>query len=559
MSTETAAPVQMLNVQIDGVWHQFPKGTRVIEACTQAGKFVPRYCYHAKLSSPGNCRMCLIEMGMPKMTPDRKPVIGPDGKPEIGWIPRPQISCAQDIAEGMGIRTDSPMARECRQGVMEFLLINHPLDCPICDQAGECRLQEFSVEYGRGESRFLEHKVKKPKSVELGPRVTLDAERCILCTRCIRFMQEVAKDDVLGIVDRGSFSTIACHPDRILDNNYSLNTVDICPVGALTSTDFRFKMRVWFLKETKTIDVNCGTGSNITIGSRENKIYRITPRENNDVNGVWLPDSHRLNFKYVADEHRLTQPTVKGQPVEWRTAIAIAAEVLKSKPAEQIWLLASGRQTNEELFLTTRLVNALKIGKQHDILPRNGTADGLLIAADRNPNTTGARLLGLTTGKPGGRLKKFVEGVRSGEIKVVITLGEDLTKTGLTEDDLAKLDAIIALDILPNKTTPHATVLLPASAWVEKRGSMINLKGRLQRLNHAVSAPGDARDDWEILRDLILVISGSNGLYMIEDVFKSLASEVKEFAGLSLSKIGDLGVQIAQEAAPEPEAAEAAK
>lgn len=549
----------MLNVQVDGVWHQFPKGTRVIEACSQAGKYVPRYCYHPKLSSPGNCRMCLVEMGMPKMTPDRKPVVGADGKPEIAWIPRPQISCAQDVAEGMGIRTDSPMAKECRQGVMEFLLINHPLDCPICDQAGECRLQEFSVEYGQGESRFLEHKVKKPKNVELGPRVTLDAERCILCTRCIRFMKEVAHDDVLGIVDRGSYNSIACHPERVLDNNYSLNTVDICPVGALTSTDFRFKMRVWFLKETKTVDVNCGTGSNITIGSRENKIYRITPRENNDVNGVWLPDSHRLNFKYVADAHRLHQPTVKGQPVEWRTAIAIAAEVLKSKPSEQIWLLASGRQTNEELFLTTRLVNALNIKKQHDILPRNGTADGLLIAADRNPNTNGAKVLGLTTSKPGGRLKKFVEGVRAGTIKVVITMGEDLTKAGLTEEDLAKLDAIIALDILPNKTTPHATVLLPASAWVEKRGSMINLKGRLQRLNRAVNAPGEAHDDWEILRDLIQAVSGSNGLYMIEDVFKSLAAEVKEFAGLNLSKIGDLGVQVIQEKTPEPEPAEAAK
>ncbi|HSI14442.1 MAG TPA: molybdopterin-dependent oxidoreductase [Chthoniobacter sp.] len=549
----------MLNVQVDGVWHQFPKGTRVIEACSQAGKFVPRYCYHQKLSSPGNCRMCLVEMGMPKMTPDRKPVIGADGKPEIAWIPRPQISCAQDVAEGMGIRTDSPMAKECRQGVMEFLVINHPLDCPICDQAGECRLQEFSVEYGQGESRFLEHKVKKAKNVELGPRVTLDGERCILCTRCIRFMKEVAKDDVLGIVDRGSYNTIACHPDRILDNNYSLNTVDICPVGALTSTDFRFKMRVWFLKETKTIDVNCGTGSNITIGSRENKIYRITPRENNDVNGVWLPDSHRLNFKYVGDSRRLHQPMVKGQPVEWRTAIAIAAEILKSKPSEQIWLLASGRQTNEELFLTTRLINALNIKKQHDILPRNGTADGLLIAADRNPNTNGAKVLGLTTTKPGGRLKKFVEGVRAGTIKVVITLGEDLTKTGLTEEELSKLDAIIALDILPNKTTAHATVLLPASAWVEKRGSMINLKGRLQRLNLAVNAPGEARDDWEILRDLIQAVSGSNGLYMIEDVFKSLAAEVKEFAGLNLSKIGDLGVQVIQEKAPEPEAAELAE
>lgn len=559
MSTETAAPVQMVNVQIDGVWHQFPKGTRVIEACSQAQKFIPRYCYHPKLSAPGNCRMCLVEMGMPKMGPDRKPVIGADGKPEIGWIPRPQISCAQDVAEGMGIRTDSPMVKECREGVMEFLLINHPLDCPICDQAGECRLQEFSVEYGKAESRFLDHKVKKPKNIELGPRVTLDAERCILCTRCIRFMKEVAKDDVLGIVDRGSYNSISCHPDRVLDNNYSLNTVDICPVGALTNTDFRFKMRVWFLKETKTIDINCGTGSNITVSSRENKLYRITPRENNDVNGVWLPDSHRLNFKYVGDERRLTQPTVKGQPVDWRTATAIAAEILKSKTSDQLWLVASGRATNEEMFLTTRLIEALEIQKQHDIVPRNGEADGLLIAADRNPNTSGAKLLGLCTTKPGSRFKKLVDGVRSGAIKVVVTLGEDLTKTGLTEEDLAKLEAIIALDILPNKTTPHATILLPASAWVEKRGSMINLKGRLQRLNRAVSAPGEARDDWEILRDLILAVSGSNGLYMIEDVFKSMAAEVPQFANLSLSKIGDLGVQVIQEKAPEPEVAEAAK
>jgi NADH-quinone oxidoreductase subunit G len=547
MSTAATAEVPKVNVQIDGVWMQFPKGTRVIEACAQAQKFVPRYCYHPKLSSPGNCRMCLIEMGMPKMGPDRKPVMGADGKPEIAWIPRPQISCAQDVSEGMGVRTDSTMTQECRKGVMEFLLINHPLDCPICDQAGECQLQEFSVEYGQGESRFLEHKVKKPKKEELGPRVTLDAERCILCTRCIRFMKEVAHDDVLGIVERGSFNTIACHPDRILDNNYSLNTVDICPVGALTSTDFRFKMRVWFLKEVKTIDVNCATGSNITIGSRENKIYRITPRENNDVNGVWLPDSHRLNFKYVGDERRLQHPTVKGKEVEWRTAIGIAAEILKAHTSQQLWLVASGRQTNEEMYLTTRLIAALGIAKNHDIVPRTGEADGLLIAADRNPNTSGAKLFGLCTSKPGSRLKKLVEGVRSGEIKVIVTLGEDLLKTGLAEEDLKKLDAIIAVDLLPNKTTPFATVTLPASAWCEKRGSMINGKGRLQRLNRAVSAPGEARDDWEILRDLIQAVSGSNGLYMIEDVFKAMAGAVKEFSGLSLSKIGDLGVQLIQD------------
>ena len=542
MSAEAPPAVQMLNVQIDGTWMQFPKGTRVIEACAQAQKFIPRYCYHPKLSSPGNCRMCMVELGMPKMTPDRKPVLGPDGKPELNWIPRPQISCAQDVSEGMGIRTDSPMVQECRKGVMEFLLINHPLDCPICDQAGECRLQEFSVEYGDSGSRFLEHKVKKPKNVELGPRVTLDAERCILCSRCIRFMQEIANDDVLGFIDRGSFSTIACHPDRKLDSNYSLNTVDICPVGALTSTDFRFKMRVWFLKETKSIDVNCGTGCNITIGSRGNVIYRITPRENNEVNSVWLPDSHRLNFKYLFRGDRLTMPTVKAEPVEWRTAIAIAAELFKAQPAAAMALVASGRMTNEELFLAKRLVATLGITK-FDIVPRKGESDGLLISEDRNPNTNGARLLGLTGKRPGAKLKKIAEGVDTGEIKCVITFGEDLMRAGVIEAGPPRA-TIVAMDILPNRTTTHAAVVLPASGWAEKRGSMINVKGRLQRLNQAVTAPGQARDDWEILRDLIQAVSGSNGIAGIEDVFKAMAAEVPEFADLSLSKIGDLGLPV---------------
>ncbi|MDB6153294.1 MAG: ferredoxin [Chthoniobacteraceae bacterium] len=533
----------MLNVQIDGVWLQFPKGTRLIEACSQAQKFIPRYCYHPKLTAPGNCRMCLIELGMPKMGPDRKPVLGPDGKPEIGWIPRPQISCAQDVAEGMAVRTDSPMVQECRQGVMEFLLINHPLDCPICDQAGECRLQEFSVEYGNSSSRFLERKVKKPKNIELGPRVTLDAERCVLCSRCIRFMKEVANDDVLGFVDRGSFSTIACHPERVLDSNYSLNTVDICPVGALTSSDFRFKMRVWFLKETKTIDVNDGLGSNITVGSRENVIYRITPRENNDVNGVWLPDSHRLNFKYVGASNRFKLPQIKAQPVDWRTAIAVAAEILKAHSSESIAMIASARMTNEELFVARLLAHQLHIApERHDVLPRVGEPDGILIPADRNSNTTGAKLLGVSASEPGSHLPRIAQGVRSGAIKVLICF-EDATKCGMTAEELSKI-ALIVIDILPNATSALASVLLPSSAWVEKRGSLININGRLQRINRAVQPPDQARDDWEILRDLLTALGGTNSLNSIEEVFKLMAGEHAEFAGLSLSKIGDLGVPL---------------
>ena len=546
MSDQVSPPLQMVNVQIDGVWHEFPRGTRVIEACGKAGHYVPRYCYHKKLSSPGNCRMCLIEMGLPKMGPDRKPELGPDGKPLINWMPRPQISCAQDVSEGMGIRTDSPLAQECRKSVMEFLLINHPLDCPICDQAGECRLQEFSVEYGRADSRFLENKVKKPKNIELGPRVTLDDERCILCSRCIRFCQEIAQDDVLGFIDRGSHSVLTAHPGKRLENNYSLNTVDICPVGALTSSDFRFQMRVWFLKETKSFCTSCATGCNTVIGTREDVIYRQTPRENDAVNSCWMCDYGRLNFDYLQSEKRLLQPEIlsgdKLAAAEWSVAIAHAAAQLKHFSGWEIAILASGRMTNEELWLTAQLARMLGV-ELIDIVPRTGPSDEILLSADRNPNTNGARLLGVTS-NPGARLRDIVEGVASGRVKALVALGENPIEIGLTAAQLTGLQAFVVMNILSDDSSSAATALLPSFGFAEKRGSMINGKGRLQRLNRAVRGPGQARDDWEILRDLIQAYSGRNGIYSIEDVFRQMSESVPALAGLSLSKIGDLGVQV---------------
>jgi NADH-quinone oxidoreductase subunit G len=547
MSADAPNAPPLLNVQIDGVWHQFPKGTRVIEACERAGSYVPRYCYHKKLSSPGNCRMCLIEMGMPKMGPDRKPDLGEDGKPIINWMPRPQISCAQDIAEGMGVRTTSPLVRECQRGVMEFLLINHPLDCPICDQAGECRLQEFSVEYGQAESRFLENKVKKPKAVQLGPRVTLDDERCILCSRCIRFCKEVAKDDVLGFADRGSHTILTAHPDRVLDNNYSLNTVDICPVGALTNTDFRFKMRVWFLKETKSFCTSCATGCNTVIGSREDIIYRQTPRDNDAVNSAWMCDYGRLNFDYVASDRRLIEPRILQNnqlvPADWKSAIAHAALQLKHFSPWEIGMIASARMTNEELWLASRIAQTLGISWL-DIVPRRGAGDDILLSEDRNPNTNGARLILGLTDEPGARLQGILDSVRNGQIRAVIAFGENPARIGLSNEVLGNLPSLVIMDILSNEATGHATALLPASAYAEKRGSMINGKGRLQRLNRAVRAPGQARDDWEILRDLLQALTGSNGVYSLDDVFRQMSEVVPQFSGLTLSGIGDLGIDV---------------
>ena len=549
---DLAAEKGMVNVQIDGVWRQFPKGTRIIEACRSVGSIVPHYCYHPKLTAPGNCRMCLVQTGMPpRPAPGQEPQRDENGYEPIGWMPRPVIACANTVAENMGIRTSGELVEKCREGVMEFLLINHPLDCPICDQAGECRLQEHSVGHGRGVSRFIDMKVKKPKNVDIGPRIRLDDERCIMCSRCIRFMDEVAGDPVLGFTQRGTHTTLTVHPGRLLDSNYSLNTADICPVGALTSNDFRFQMRVWFLKETPSIDVNCGTGTNITIWTRGNKIHRITPRQNDEVNSCWMPDSHRLNFHYIDGENRLSQPLVKNaaglhEPTTWSAALASAASAIKSFAPDQIAIIASGRMTNEELFLTRAL--AENIGTQHlSIVPRSGEADHLLIAADRNPNTTGAKLV-WETGDPSSKLDSIRNAVRSGDIKALIVLGEDLVSdAGFSSDDLSNLGLLVQLHTLANPTASRAHFVLPTAAFAEKRGSMVNLSGRLQRLNRAVEPTGQCRDDWESIRDLICAITGDkHEIHHIEDVFKSIAENIPAFQNFTLSKIGHQGTQITE-------------
>src|SRR5438067_8347134 len=360
-------------------------------------------------------------------------------------------------------------------------------------------------------------------------------------------MQEVAHDDVLGFVDRGSFSTIAVHPGKKLDSNYSLNPVDICPVGALTSTDFRFKMRVWFLKETKSICTSCATGCNTVIGSREDVIYRQTPRENDHVNSCWMCDYGRLNLKFLEAEDRLLEPQIRSEgklvPANWPTAIAQAALQLKQFAGSEIAIVASGRMTNEELWLTSQLAKSL--GTQWiDIVPRRGPGDDILLSEDRNPNTNGARLILGSTSEPGAKLMAIADAVKSGQVKALVILKENTMHLGIPVEQLAQLPAFIMVNILSNEATEKATVVLPACGFAEKRGSMINGRGRLQRLNRGVRPPGNARDDWEILRDLLQAVGGGDSLLSIDDVFLQIRETVPRFAGLSLSKIGDLGVHI---------------
>ncbi len=524
-----------VNLTIDDKAVVAPKGMNLIEAAKLVGIEIPHYCYHPKLCIAGNCRMCLVDVGMPKLGADRKPEIGSDGKMVVMFGPKLVIGCNTTVADGMVVLTKSPKVVKAREGVMEFLLINHPLDCPICDQAGECRLQEFSVDYGKAESRFVEEKVHKPKKTALNAKITLDDERCILCSRCIRFMRDVAGQDCLGFIQRGSHSTLTCYLGNEPKTNYDLNIVDICPVGALTSNDFRFQQRVWFLKQTKSICPNCATGCNTVIWSREDVVYRQTPRDNNDVNQCWMCDYGRINYKFINDPHRLTTPSVKsatlGQRVNltWPEAIRQVVDKLRAAKRDSLAVIGSARATTEELYLLKKFSPSFAA-----YIPRVGTGDNFLLNTDRNPNAAGAMLTGFSSD-----YSVIADGIADGKIKTLIVLGED----AIVPELLAKLELLIVLDILPGKTTEAAHYILPGVTFAEKSGTFINAKNRIQRLNPAIPPLVGTKPEHLILSALLAELGGKR-YATIQEVFADMTRDVPALAGLNLSKIGDSGVEV---------------
>ncbi len=549
---DEAAAEGKVNVQINGTWYRFAAGTRIADACNSVGAHVPCFCYHPKLAVAGSCRMCLVEQGMPpRLAPGAAPSYDAQGYQSLQWMPRAIIACANTVSENMGIRTTGALTDDARRGVLEFLLSNHPLDCPICDQAGECTLQEYTTDYGPGVSRFTESKTKKGKNLSVGPRVNLDQERCVLCRRCVRFMRDIAGEEVLGVVGRGSHNAIACYPGTELTSNYSMNVVDICPVGAMTSKDFRFKMRVWFLKSTPSLDVNCGTGTNINIWSREQQLYRLTPRQNDDVNSCWMADDHRLNYKFVNAEERILNPLVRtdiGAPHRestWEATLKMVAGQLKNCEGNKTAIVASARMTNEELYLVRALAKELGVTEIVTVA-RKGEDDGMLISADRNPNTTGKNLI---IGEQESSIDAVKSGIASGRITAVLALQEDLcAEAGFTADELKKLDYLLCLTHSQNATTGLADVVLPGVTFAEKFGSMINVTGRIQRLNQAIQPIGQSRDDWSILRDLLVELGCEceklASIKSSRELVAMMAEEFEPMQGLTWGKIGNQGQQI---------------
>ncbi|HVU39079.1 MAG TPA: 2Fe-2S iron-sulfur cluster-binding protein [Opitutales bacterium] len=530
----SAPATNLVTINVDGRDYQVPAGMNLIDALELFGLEIPHYCYHPKLTVAGNCRMCLVETGMPMR--DRTTnqfIIEPDGRMKIGWGPKPAVACTTNCTAGLHVRTNTPVVKDCREGVMEFLLVNHPLDCPICDQAGECKLQEFATDYGRGYSRFIEEKNVKPKRTRLGPRVTLDDERCILCSRCVRFCAEIAKDPVLGFIERGSYSTLTCYPGRELDNNYSLNTVDICPVGALTSTDFRFKMRVWFLKPVPSICTESSVGANTEVWSREGKIYRITPRENNAVNDCWMSDSGRELYKQVESPLRIDYFAVNNGKCAPDQALARAAELLKGGG---VGYVGSAQSSLEEQFLLGQLVKAAP--GPVAFVKHAGKGDGLLISNDATPNLRGAFLTGLVRELPKANLDELRQKVESGAIQTLFVVHEDLAALGFS-DALLRRVKIIYLGTHTNLMSEHAQVVLPGLTVFEKSGSFVNQQWRVQRFFQAVPGPAGTAPDIQVLGQLLARVQGeSAGGFSPEAIWPQISTVIAPLAGWTWESLG---------------------
>jgi NADH-quinone oxidoreductase subunit G len=507
---------------VDGRPVVVKKGTTVLQAALTLDTEIPHFCYHAGLSIAGNCRMCLIE---------------------IEKVPKLQIGCATTVAQGMSVKTSTDRVRRARQGIMEFELINHPLDCPICDQAGECSLQKYEHLHGLGHSRFAEAKNHFPKRYDIGPHVMFDAERCIKCTRCIRFCDEISRSHELTVMQRGDQAIIATFPGRALDNPYSGCTVDVCPVGALTLKEFRFKARVWFLKDVPSVCAGCARGCSVNLAAFENRIHRITPRENPEVNRFWICDAGRLSHLPPAGRPPLeTTRAVREEALD-RAAALLRGVRERSGPAALAAIL-SARLTAEDLYVARRVLETLGIERVAVPPHEEGEDDALLIRRDKTPNARGAALLG--AGAPNaGRVKEILEDAAKGRVRGLVVIGEDPVGEGLARADaLRSLEALVVIDSWRSPTAEAAHVALPSCAYGEYEGVFVNFEGRAQRARQAIKPRAEADPVWSLLADLGGRLGMAGEYRSAATVFDEIAARVPAFAGLSYRALGTLGAAL---------------
>jgi NADH-quinone oxidoreductase subunit G len=513
-----------VTLTIDGVEVTVPAGSRVIDAAERVGVVIPRYCYHPGIPTrPAQCRVCLVEVeGQPKMHP----------------------SCVLQAQDDMVVHTGTDTARLARKSVIEFLLLNHPLDCPICDAAGQCMLQDYAYETHQLESRLNEEKQVMGRD-RIAEDILYFADRCIICTRCVRFMRDVADDDALIVAQRGHKAYIDTFPGRELDNPFQGNVVDVCPVGALVHEDFLFKARAWDMDKTPSICPGCSTGCNVTIDTKENQIVRLKPRHNDEVNSYWMCDHGRKHLVMSNRGVRAELPLIKTNgrlaPTDWKTALEWVAKRIGDLEADGggdgVAIVSPG-SCNESLFYLSRLLDRLGVGETRYRVPQGDTATlpgfaRLELRADRAPNAKGAELFGATrsedphAGRAGGAL---------------VVLDDPL----LDVDDGFGLDASFFLYLgtrLP-EAAREADAVLPVTSFAEMEGTFTNFDGRVQRFHQALQAPGVARPGWMVLSRLLAALGAGDAAGDVRAAFGEMSRVVPELAGLDWDGLGLKGARV---------------
>jgi NADH-quinone oxidoreductase subunit G len=511
------ADPKLINLTIEGRPVTVPEGTSILEAAKTAGILIPHYCYHPGLPVAGVCRMCLVEVEkFPKLAP----------------------SCATAVAEGQVVHVHSDKSLEARKGVLEMLLINHPLDCPICDQAGECELQDYTFQEGRKDSRYQEPKRFNPVE-DFGGDVLYVTNRCILCTRCVRFMDNVAQEPVLNVSERGDRAVIGKHAEADLTHPWAGNVVDLCPVGALLSKDFLNKARAWELDRAASVCPNCTQGCNSILETREGTVVRMRPRPNDEVNKYFLCDEGRLDYRWLERRDRVELPYVRANgalaPMDWELALRAAAGLLSGKRAH---VLASPMLSNEALFLLKRVIDrtggagyfTVRTGPE---APLPGVPD-LSLRADRAANVTGAELLGFV------RSDDPLGGLAAGD--VLIVADEELAANPPT---LPAGVSVIVIGTTHPTWAAGADIVLPITNMAEEEGTFTNLRGRVQRYTQAKAGPGLARPAWYVLGDLLAAMGEGEGYFTPSAAFDALAAGSPSFAGLSYASLGLKGRAVA--------------
>ncbi len=535
MPEPTTAP-KLVSITVEGRTVQVPAGTSILEAAKQAGVLIPHYCYHPALPVAGVCRMCLVEV-------EKSPKLAP--------------ACATAVADGQVVHVHGEAAKSARQGVLEMLLINHPLDCPICDQSGECELQDYTYAEGRKDSRYREAKRFNPVE-DFGGDVMYVPNRCILCTRCVRFMDDVAHNPVLNVSERGDRAVIGKFEDQDLTHPWAGNVIELCPVGALLSKDFLNKSRSWDLDRSASVCPNCSQGCNAILETRDNVVVRMRPRVNQEVNQFFLCDEGRLNYRWLSRRDRVECPHVRQgtalAPVDWDVAIEAAVSAMRGR---RVFVLASPGLSNESLFLLATI--AERAGGAGAFRVRQGPESALegvhdlALRADRAPNGRGAELMGFT------RSTSPLDGLRPGD--VLLVADEELSEIEPEQIALAvaQTSAIVVISTALPDWARRADVVLPIANMAEEEGTFTNLRGRVQRYLQAKAAPALVRPGWSVLSDLLTALGDPSIYFLPADVFAALAVARPPFAGLTYDSLGLRGLPVADGSAAEPVGAGAAR